>query len=354
MIIIMKKILPLNRELVYGGMCRDRNRLIAITAYLNNLPWYLNNFIPHIMYNTYNIHCYETDNSYEIFDIYDQVAEFSFLKIKNNDLSPIFEALINNEYVLVNWDRYFVKETQNFMKNHEYHEALIYGFDSDKQVLYFHGSMINEKEFDVGEISYKDFLKSISESNNMVSQLEAKHWQYAFGHPFCKFSVNNNETKINLRKMFYKYYTQLRGFQDVQEFNDHESRKHYRGGIAIFDGIYQLLKEAERNNQFLVTHGNALWSIKLMSEHIKSHELRFKYLFDHSFTVEDRVLLNKIDSLSKKVMILYVLLKKYSVFNSKKDIKKCFNLLNEIRSEYIEMLSKCMKIIQNSIECKIS
>ena len=60
------------------------NRLIAIMANSSAMPWYINNFIPQVMYDNFNIHCYDTDNTYEVFSIYDEAAELNNFKFDDN------------------------------------------------------------------------------------------------------------------------------------------------------------------------------------------------------------------------------------------------------------------------------
>lgn len=345
----MEKKLPLNLDIPYNGMCRDMNRLVAIMASNKNIPWYINNFIPQVMYDTGNIHCYDTNYSYQIFDIYDQVAEFQFIKIKDSTLSILVEILDNNEYVLLNCDKYYIETFDEYINSHVYQEILIYGYNSEKQNFYFFSHLNNSKGYGVGEIGFTDLYSAIKESLMKVNEQEALNWQYGFGHPFTKFKVKDHDNRINLRKMFYLFYTQLYSHETMYTFLDN-TKKVYYNGISIFDGLNKLIQSVENSKFDYSVQDTTIWSIKLLAEHTKSHEIRFNYLFKHNIISENKEIVSIIDGTSKQITILYNTLKKYLLLHKEKDIKKCYGMLEAIKENYINMLTLAITIIQDEIE----
>ncbi|GAA0383120.1 hypothetical protein [Paenibacillus motobuensis] len=323
------------------------NRLIAIMANSSAMPWYINNFIPQVMYDNFNIHCYDTDNTYEVFSIYDEAAELNNFKFDDN-VQTIVNLLNNNEYVLVHWDRFYVKQTTDYLCNHEYHEALIYGYDSDKRVFYFHDSLINNKDYDIDEISYDDICLSLKDSIIRTQELEATHWQFAFGHPFSSFSIRSNLPEINLRKIYHDFYTQLRGSEIEFNYEGGEKRKYYNG-MMIFNGLELLLETLEKNIT-LTDFTQGIWSIKLMSQHVKSHTIRFKYLIDNGYFSNDQEIFNQIDRVSSKLLILFSLISKYTMTHISRDLIRCREQLLVIKEEYFNLLSRATNLIETTMK----
>ncbi|MBP2245832.1 hypothetical protein [Paenibacillus xylanexedens] len=342
----MKIILPINRNIPYGGMLRDMNRIVAITSNSLALPWYINNFIPQLMYDTFNIHCYDAENTYEIFNIYDEVAEFKLLEI-GDDLQSIIESLKKEEYVLVNWDRYYVKQSNDYLKKHQYQEALIYGFDSGKNSFNYHESLINNKDYDTSEIAYDDLYLALRQSLEKTQQMEARNWQFAFSHPFSSFSIKKQFPKLNLRKMYHNFYTQLQGAEIEFSYGGNVKKKYY-SGMMIFKGLQTLLNDLE-NNESLERYNQAIWSIKIFSQHMKSHEVRFKYVMEQNYIFFEQDIFDQIELVSRKLMIFFSLLRKYAVTLSKIDLSRARELLIEIKELYLLFLKRANILIENAI-----
>lgn len=342
--------LPINFDTVYGGMCRDRNRIIAVMSSDKKLPWLFNNFIPLVMYGSYNVHNYDTSNYYEVFDIYDQVIDLQLFEI--GEVKDIQNALESNCYIIACWDRYFIRGTPEYLKDHLIHEVLIYGYDSENRLLYFHDSAINGKEYDVGIISVDSFFEAIGNINKTIYSKESTQWQIAFGHPFSKFSIKNNNIDINLRKIFFDFYNNYQG-KKIDLHKSSESQQFYYG-LNIFEGLHNILEEIKDGVFDASSKINAVWSIKLLSRYMENNVQRFYYLMDKGWIEWQGELLESYKRLSIDLLVLFNLINKIIFKRKSKDIFQAYELLECTKKNYTANLLLTIKLISKSLRKEIN
>lgn len=334
----MKKRLPINNDVIYAGMCRDRNRIITALTNPNNVTWYINNFIPILMYNTYNIHCYDTSNYYEVFDIYDKVLNINIVDNCDFNIKTMTEAIANERYVVTNWDRFYVNNTAEYGKSHLIHEALIYGYNQEEEIVYFHDSALNGEEFGFGIISFNEFESALSNIVELTNKNESKKWQAAFAHPHAVFGIKSANEDINIRKIFHELSGQIEGKRTLVIDKDAGS-KEFLHGIAVFDGIGNLITQYKSNVGFdLENREIAVWSIKLLADYMLTMGEKMKYIADKGFVFGINDMTETFHNISKELMMLHNVFKKYLTFRKERDALNAEGLVIKIKAEYVELL----------------
>jgi len=289
----------------------------------------------------------------EFISVFNEVISLEPLNYAGKNLIDcIIETLSNDQYVIVGWDRYFVQNSDDYLKNHEYHDALIYGFDSTKKILYFFDRGMNGKDFGTGVIDYESFLNAYFNGLKTINEGPIPYWGYLAGIPLSKFSVNCKEARVNLQKILYDFHVQSIGYEYLEGYHPNGEPKIYRGGIKIFDGYADLLNKIESRPELLIEDPFKLWSIKYVMENKKSHYYRFKYMFDKGLAIVDEKIFTDINELHDMLLTFFNLLTKYSYHHSKKTLLKCRELLDTIREQDKKMFSRATKIILESIKKK--
>ena len=317
-------------------MIRDRNRLIAVMANDNFIPWYINNFIPLIMYESGNIHCYDTTNYYEIFDIYDRAMDMKFISESNSEISNIEKAISDGQYVLAFCDQYFVEGSVDYSLNHKYSEILVYGFDSDSRNLNIHTAMLGGKDYNCGLLSYDLFQESIVNSYVMVKELESTSWQFCFGHPLSSFKVKSEGiSSINFRKLYFQYCSLLSGKHI--EIKVGQTKQEFYTGVNVFNGIEKLCEKIliNKDDDTITT---AIWTIKLLSQYIESHKYRLSYIEQMYGIKIDNQIKEDCSLVSLRIMMIYNLLQKYLRFGREHDIRRAVLNIPETRLQFEDII----------------
>jgi len=326
--------LCINEKICYSGMLRDRNRLIAIMSEEKFLPWYLQNFIPIIMYHNMNIHCYDTTYSYEIFELYSQVMDLE--SISNIDINNLVKYIKLNNYLLIYCDQFYLKDSIYYKKKHLGSEILIYGFNSEKKCFYYHTSLIKKAEYAVGECSYSDFLLSTRYSVLDSKMNESIQWQINFGHPFSKFSLKKEKIPFNLKKVFSHFENLLVDRKLIMYVNSKEIINWT--GCGVFDGIKELwmkmLKDRSSVDQ------RPIWCIKLFAQYVLNYKNILVFIETNYNISFERNLYKECEELSQKLMGIYVYFYKYKLTGKtgKQDILECVIQAKNIVESIIEHL----------------
>lgn len=337
----MKKILPINLEIYYSGMLRDRNRLVAIMSNKDMNSWYVENFIPLVMYPNGNIHCYDTTNYYEIFHIYDQVIDTKMLK--QISIESLENELKEDRYVIVFCDQFYLNGSTYYHRSHKYSEILIYGFCEEEKIFYFHAGQVNRKDYDSGECDYTDFLDAVKDTYERTNELESKTWQITFGHPLSSFKIRQVIPRMNIRQIYYHFEYLLMGRQiTVQKVSDVET---FITGINIFDEMERRYSKLCIDNKNSFIH--PIWCIKLLSEYI----LNYKNIMDALNAQLGLEFCDEIYSESSKVsdelLSVYALLQKYMITEKETNIKKAIQLIHNVKEQFYTIVNSICIILRN-------
>lgn len=327
----MRKELPINRDIPYSGMVRDRNRLIAILANQANMSWYAENFIPLLLYPNGNIHCYDTTNYYEIFSVYDQVIKKK--KRINIDKDIIKEEIDNNRYVIALVDEYYLCGSVYFQSEHRIQEILLYGYDDCHESFLFHGSQIDKQDYGCSECNYYSLEKALFCSAERIDEIESVSWRVLFGHPLSSFTVCNNIDPINIYKVFYHFNNLLIG-KSIIVSKGQETERYY-SGISLYEELRLRFEQIRVDDK--QSSERAIWCIKLLAGYFKYYKVIFGLLEEQHGIVINSELNRAIDILSQKVMSIYSLLQKYCITGIRRNIDRAMETIETVK-RYSEMI----------------
>lgn len=266
----MRKELPINVNIPYSGMIRDRNRLIAILSMPSNQIWYAENFIPLLLYPNGNIHCYDTTNFYEIFNIYDQVIDYK--AITKINIETIKREIDDNRYVIALVDEFYLRGCIYYQSTHKYQEILIYGYDNQSGCFLFHGSQIDKKDYGCGECSYMDFEAAVMKAGEKISEMESVAWRVLFGHPLSSFRVKLWNTSLNIRKIYYHFSNLLIGKTITVSIG--ENTEMFYSGKNIFNELSVRFDQIRTGDKH--SYERSIWCIKLLAGYITSYKLKLR------------------------------------------------------------------------------
>lgn len=323
----MEKKLPINLNIVYSGMLRDRNRLIAILTNKQMKFWYNENFIPLIMYPNGNIHCYDTTNYYEIFNIYDQVIDLKMINKISIDM--VRQEIDDNRYIIAYFDHYYLMGSKFFNNTHKFQEVLIYGYSDKEQSFFFHGNQIGKKDYGCGECSYLKFLEGTKNSFAKVNEDESLMWRILFGHPISSFAVKDNKPDINIRKIFFHFENLLNGGLITIQKND--KIETYATGISIFKRMVQHFSVIGENDK--MSYERSIWCVKLLAEYVLNYKDLLDMLSLHFGLRFDGEVFEKIDIVCKQILSVYALLQKYFITDKLNNVIRTIQLLNDVEDQ---------------------
>ncbi len=321
----MKRELPLELNIPYSGMLRDRNRLIAIMANHSNMAWYTENFLPLLLYPNGNIHCYDTTNFYEIFNLYDQVIDIK--SIRQISIEAIKNELDTGNYIIALVDGFFISGSVFNKTNHGHLEILVYGYDEQEECFLFHGSQIEKQDYGCGKCCYDDFIKALMSSLEKISEIESNTWRVLFGHPLSSFKVKSWNKSINVKKTYYHFNNLLTGKKILIFGMDGEEL--FFSGSMIYEGIIENL-ELIKNGK-IEDYERAIWCIKLLSGYFISYKnvlsmLRKQGVTDIGYEIDEII-----EIISKDLMSGYALLQKYYITGKTRNIDRAIEIFSRVK-----------------------
>lgn len=317
----MRKELPINLNIPYSGMIRDRNRLIAILSDSSNQTWYAENFIPLLLYPNGNIHCYDSTNFYEIFNLYDQVIETK--SINQTNAEAVKREIGNNRYVIALVDEYYLCGCVYYQSVHKHQEILVYGYDDQNETFLFHGSQIDKKDYGCGDCSYADFEAALLSTCEKITEIESDAWRVMFGHPLSCFQVKLCEADLNIRKIYYHFSNLAAGKTIVVSHN--QNIETFYAGSSIFDEMIKRFWQIRNGEKH--SYERSIWCIKLLAGYFTSYKDIFALIREQYGIDMDSDVGEMVEAISKEVMSVYALLQKYVVTEKSRNIDRAIETI---------------------------
>lgn len=323
----MRKELPINLNIPYSGMIRDRNRLIAILSDTSNQTWYAENFIPLLLYPSGNIHCYDTTNFYEVFNLYDQVIEIKSMNQTN--AGAVKREIGNNRYVIALVDEYYLCGCVYYQSMHKHQEILVYGYDDQNETFLFHGSQIDKKDYGCGECSYADFEVALLSAYEKINEIESNAWRAMFGHPLSCFRVKSWDADLNIRKIYY-HFSNLAAGKTITVSHNQNTETFYAGS-NIFD---EMIKHFEQiRNGKKRSYERSIWCIKLLAGYFISYKDIFALIREQCGIDMGSDVGEMVEAISKAVMSVYALLQKYVVTEKSRNIDRAIEAISIVKDK---------------------
>ena len=259
-----------------------------ITSVLNNRvdlePWLYNNFVQLSAGNLFRF-------AYQKLMYHDSpfINTFSVPMYLINDIITFIESSIqNNMYLFFLVDRYYLSGYTEYCTKNQIHEIFVYGYDSEKQLLY---TSDNSNSFKYANklISYSNMFEAYSavESNFMnLSQI-----------------CTCNPPLIDIDKIkssVSDYINSKINYDDIRYSNKNAY------GISVYTKYIDILKlSGSLLNDFIPLH--LFWEHKILM-----HK-RIEYLINHGYLSCQNSLLDEYSTIAQKFLFLRNLLIRYSI-----------------------------------------
>lgn len=332
----MKKNLSVNLDVEFRSECWNFIRLSMLLNDDSYMSWYIEKFNDFFVDETLAFHFCEWDTT-DFFTYYDEVIQFNYIPDKSNLIDTIVEAINNDDYVTLYWDRYYVEGTLQYQKEHKVHGILVYGYDTETESISFIDNEINGRLWGCNETSYVNLLLAFDSAIHIISKAP-QQWNWIY-------QINLPASRVHLRKDFARdirpeaFFTAVKRNLDGGEFVDVsklnlERIPVKRYGISIYKSyyidLYDILKQENHNYCNEPENEYILIKIKSLIECKRSFVKKLSYLNKTGIFVFSDSLLQMAEQVAEKINKAYLLLSKYTF--SFKD-----NILERARDQFIEV-----------------
>jgi len=266
--------------------------------------------------------------------------------------SIIKNAIDENSYVLIGWDRYYVKNCINYLSSHLNHNALISGYNENEKTLYVTDYGINGKEWATHEIKFSLVLKAIREGFKIIKELSSP-WETVTNRPICCFSLKNTTPEFSLSQMWFECEKYLEGYEYMQFLVEYNRSFVMRGGISIYRGISDLIQELKEDEAYLGKHPFTLSGISNFYNNKKLYINRLEYLNYSGILEYNDNLKNKVILLCENVESVLALLIKFNKTKNKNLLPKCEEWVNKACERDREFMKDLVANIKKEILKKL-
>ena len=198
-------------------------------------------------------------------------CKFDRVALEISDFALFIEEQINaGYYVHAYLDRYYLKVSNDYLKEHYNHQTFIYGYDRSKNEIYI-ADFYNQK-FDFVSVSYQD----INLSYNTDISIKEEYINFWKNHIYTSKQLDYKyEINIDLLKLSLKDYIDRK-----DSFLKYEYTFTHRN-VKTFFGLdfYNVLKiHCNKHTEFIDYR-----AFHILCDHKKAMKTRFDYLNNNNF-----------------------------------------------------------------------
>lgn len=327
---ITKKILPFIFPIndAFSG-CANRHGIME--AYDNSKEFVLMNDIALTTNQLdYNFGSFIEANSYIPMNFF---VEKTITKKKwvNGLEQYLIDEINNNRYIEIEIDHYYIPKTSRYNKKHFYHgNAMIIGYDLNKQVFYVNDNFVSGK-YSTLEVKISDIINA------------RQHHQHNKLLQICSLCFNENivlQYDINIIINILEGMLKNTNYIESDYLIEFKNGKRIYG-LIIYDFLINYIEQAIVKCEDIDYRGFYVISI-----HMKA----MLALIEHCISIYKNNIfhkcLNKYESLLNKSVIIVNLILKYNITKNQKLIDKINLLVRQICTEEkntIEELLICLK-----------
>lgn len=348
----MKKHLPVNLNIGLKSECWNFIRLAILLNDDYYMPWYIERFNNYFVDETFSFHYYEW-NTMEFYTNYDEVLQFQDIEDKSEIIKVIIDVINTGDYVTLYWDRYYVKGTLQYQKEHKVHGILVYGYDTDRETINFVDNEINGKLWGGYEISYEELKCAFKSGVDIVAKNPEKwHWIYQINLPASIIHLRKDFTRTVRPEAFYTAVQKNLAGGELKDISDkhaeHCSVKRY--GIHVYksyyNDLYKILKH--ENNNYCNEEGNEFifYKLKAFIECKKCFAEKLEYFNEKGIIIFSDNTINKAKQVYEMVNKSYLLLSKYTFGFKMEILERAREQLMKAQESDIEILSEVKDILE--------
>jgi len=351
----MKKLLPINLNTGITTDCWNFYRLAVILSDEKLLPWFVERFIEVLMHENFTTAYYDF-GSLDAYFTYDEVLEYEEIINKEAIISVIFDSVNRNGYVYLYWDRYFIKESPFFKKDHSLHDMLIIGYDDKQEEIYYIDIGINNILWGIHTVKFDNFVEAFSSGLKIVRERPNDFiWLHAYYLPACIFYLKNKTFNRGPRlgRIYASLEVCLRGREFINKkfVPDKNTSSVFRSGTSIYKGYYEDLNEVlvNKNSNLLNENKHILYGIKRLIESKNGLLFRLNYLNKHNYVTLDESLVKNIKQLLNTLEISFQLMSKYAFTMNIKYLERANQRFKEAEELDICVLTEAINLFQKPL-----
>lgn len=348
----MQKVLPVNINTGFTTECWTFLRLAAILSDKKFIPWYIENFNNYFINDTFDVQYYEWGTK-EFLCLYDEIVQFEDIADKNNIVEAVINAIDRGGYALLYWDRFYIKGSPQYKKEHFPHDMMVYGYDSDSRVFKFidiniDGSLWGEHiiGFDSLKCAFENMLEWIA------SEIDRWTWLYRTKVPACAFFLNRNFDRQPRIDVFYEDICSfLDGGESFGQIKkDGKIRcSHNRFGISgyrnYYEDMYYILSGSNKDYLGMEENKHVLFKMKSLIENKYNLAFKLRYLTENNLARIDEGVFASINKLCGFLDTAFRSSTKYSFTLDKSllsQARQSFMDAEKLESEILSRVKSCL------------
>ncbi len=347
----MQKKLPITINTGFTTECWTFLRLAAILSDSKNIPWFIENFNNYFVDETYDVLYYEW-SSREFLCIYDEILQFEDISDKKDIVGAVIDAINQDGYVVLYCDRFYIKGSPHYQKEHYPHDLLIYGYDNDSKVFNFIDINIDGCLWGEHTISY-DIIKHAFESMLEIFTIDFDRWTWIYRTklPASVFYLNKHFNRKPRLDIFYEEICNcLSGGETLERVNNNGKMGYRlkRFGVSSYRSYYEdlinTISNSDKNYLGKEENKHVLYKMKSLIENKYNLEFKLKYLNENNLTnFPENIFLN-IKNLCELLESAFYSSTKYSFTLDKA-------LLSIVRENFIDAEKLEINILQEIKKC---
>lgn len=307
------------------------DQLIIIKSVDKDNYWLCNNFIN----LKADIDCLPGGISFSNLEYRNKMVEFfdcpyinmqrKVINKQQFDIIKEVESNINdNWYVLIMVDRFYI-ESYIYKYKKSYHQIMIYGYDSDRELIYFCDNDTDGKYTTNLCCTYSELRKAFMEFDFFDQEPDFEN------SVFLLQGRNNDEYKLNIPKIKRDLIKYLHS-----EKNTNWTRFNLIYGIDIYKELIENLTKYEIQD---------IKGLYVIYDHKKVMMLRLETLLKDKYVTYEMVKeYKKIVDMSRKILLCYL---KFFVSSEKGILNKCVEYLQQMRELEIIILEQIVVNLKN-------
>lgn len=257
------------------GLVDEAYPLVVALSHPRPWPWFYSNYIQMAFKNDdlmgYNVRFYKTDHRGIMWDTLNpwinyNIMNVNFLKSLNMGIIDfIVQSIDNGFYMSVFLDRYYLPGIRNYQKSHMTHEAMVFGYDLEKEQIY----LIEYQETYLKEfiVTFAEFIDAYDNSD--LSRYEDIHLMKFDTQRHYEFDL------VNISEQLQDYLSS----QNTSERYRINSNPVYSPLVSFGLDIYNDLR-------FLLEYNHLKYDIRVFNsiwEHKKVMKDRVQYMADQGY-----------------------------------------------------------------------
>ena len=241
----------------------------------------------------------------------------------DNVVEFVIDSINLGNYICLDFDRYYLENTFWYKQKHLLHDLFVYGYDSDKQVVFF-AEYLEHGRYTHSEMSFDEFITGCESAFN------TEHEANINGFELIK--PRDERYDFDIRKVTDGIVDYLSSkCSAIQQFNS-DNIKYYRQkfvyGIEIYNHVLYYL-------EYYALHHTDLYDQRMfhvLEEHKTVMLSRLQWMGNHEFLNNADSLCERYAEVKEQATVLKALHMKLNLVSGEKKTKLLANMAEKVKS----------------------